>query len=232
MRLKKVAAAAVAMVMAVSMLSVPVFAAGADDSTGAGTTTTTPSEDPDANGAKVDTGTPSSTSGTGTASTEVYLKYAESNTQLSVTVPIKVTFAVKDNGEFITPKAASYQIKNNSLVPVYVDKIAVTGVASNYSFADNSAPTGKVVKLTMQAGDANTNTAGLVKLDTTNSKEEQEVTQKGWQLKAAKKSGETITADTLNVKFEGKVGEVDSDLADNAVTLCHITYTIKAGTAK
>lgn len=196
MKLKKIAAAAVAMAMAVSMLSVPVFAAEGES---VGT---------DSNGTLTDH----------KASTTVNVIYSNDASQLSVTVPISVTFAVKSNGEFVCP--TNYKLVNKSVVPVYVDDISVTEVTEGYSLVA-SATTAKQIQLTMKAG---SDTTGLALIGTNS----QTYTKSNWEMAATTNDEGT----PLAVSFSGKAGAAESAWAKkDATQLFKIVYTIKAGTS-
>ena len=225
MRLKKVAAAAVAMVMAVSMLSVPVFA---DE--------TTPTEEQQ--GAAVDTTTTSDykadkNSETGTATTKVNLIYSKMADQLSVTVPISVTFAVKSTGEFVTPSAGAYYIKNSSIVPIHVAEIKaeMTNDNSSYSFSDSEITEGETqskvyLKLEQKKkDDSSSNATNYAVLNNSNVQ-----LQGNWDIAA--KNGDDGTK--MELHFVGAVSKagLKSTWADSSDQICTITYTIGAGKAK
>lgn len=250
---KKLAAAALAVVMALSM-SVPAFAAA--DGTVKNQGQAVSSENYKGDGqVESKLTTDSSNTGnaaptTGTASTNVKLIYSEDATQLTVTVPLSVTFAVQDSGKFVTP--TNYTIINGSRIPVYVTGIEIKEVNSTpkYTFVNDEesvtegsmnvylsiAP--KKGKVTTAASDydAGQNKAGdAVKFGSTTQISDK--TQ--WNMSA--KGGDT---NALNMTFDGKIGSIDaawaSDQIKNDTTkgsnkgvhLFTITYTIKAGNAE
>lgn len=220
MRLKKVAAAAVAMVMAVSMLSVPAFAVETS-----GTTTKTDSA---AKYEDVGEGVESNLDTTkGTASTKVNVIYSSSSAQLSVTVPISVTFAVWNDLSLITPSEGTYKIVNNSSVPVHVTSVEVTP-AENAEYqlvsdVKNATGIDKAMQLTMKVGTQE------IKLESNSDKsaKEQNPTAGQWDIAAKGETNSSLTA-TFS---DGAVNKIDANwIKKDATTLFNITYTVKAGT--
>lgn len=225
MRLKKIAAAALALAMTVSMVSVPVFAAEGDNGEGVSQTTVNfkeKSNHTDQGGGAKDAGT---------ASTDVKIIYSTDATQLSVTVPIAITFAVDGEKNLIAP--TSYGITNESVIPVYVKEITVSGKDNGYNLIDTVTSTGaKNMQLTMVAG------TDEIKLKTnsvtlTQAENQTIGTANQWNIPA--KKGQDGTK--LSITFKnGKVDAVDPDWATvtnkNGVELFRITYTIEAGAVK
>ena len=221
MRLKKVAAAAVAMVMAVSMLSVPVFAEEDNSATNSYTSeaeTSTRTND-------------TSKSDNNTATTDVKLFYASSSSQLSVTVPMSITIAIKGDKTLDTP--SNYKIVNNSYVPVHVESIKVAAESGNNKYAlvsDVSASnvSGNAMQLKMKSSATGATDVALLsgESDTIS------LVAGQWDIAAtddAKKGTECAISFS-----DGKVNKVDESLIktkDSAVKLFTITYTIKAGKA-
>lgn len=214
MRLKKIAAAAVAMVMAVSMMAVPVFAA-------AGTVDISDQAPFDAD--------------TNQASTKVNLVYSSAANNLSVTVPLNLTFAIKSDGTLQFPN--DYKIINNSVVPVHVTNIQVTMIDGDYALV-NAEPAERQVRLSMTANsDGAHDTVHFV----ANEKAQNEpqtfgqdaATKKAWVIAAGKLLSGNATGKELTLTFgdDGKVGSIKTDWANKATEFCSITYTIAAGTA-
>ena len=216
MKLKKFAAAAVAMVMAVSMLSVPVWAA---DTQGEGEKVT-----------NVGTNVSSNLTN-GSASTNVNVIYSNSSSQLSVTVPIAITFAVKNDKTFICPSDDAYNIVNNSVVPVHVTTVNVATVENNGDYTlvsdtDFNTASGNVAKLKMQNG-TDTDSLELTASDTNGTA--LDITPANWNLAA---TGDTSGKNKLTLKFsDGAVNNVDAKWVNSTeTTLFKITYTVAAGT--
>lgn len=63
-----------------------------------------------------------------TAETDLMLKVDD--TQLSVTAPLTITYAMKADGTFVTPPAASVKITNNSIMSVAVKSFTVVPLAN------------------------------------------------------------------------------------------------------
>ena len=217
MRLKKIAAAAVAMVMAVSMMAVPVFA--------------------DAGKVSIDEN-PTAFDNTNQAKTEVKLVYSDANGNLSVTVPLHVTFAVDSQGKLTYPD--NYKIVNNSVVPVHVTDIKVTMLDQDYVLVNTTpAANAQEVKLSMTA-------TSNEKSDTVNfvatkggTNVEQTFTKTGtnceaWNIPAGKKLSGDVTGTALPLTFgtDGAVGSIKADWANEATQFCNIIYTVAAGVAK
>ena len=154
----------------------------------------------------------------GTASTQVKVVYTKDVSQLSATVPLSITFAVRSNGEFITPDG--YGITNNSVVPIHVSEIKVSDIAEGYEFVTNvDDVTGKKMRLQMNTENGSS-----------------PITLKGYSGgEAFDKSDWVIESGSnnkLGITFSGgKVGTFEADWANGATDLFKITYTIKAGTA-
>ena len=213
MRLKKIAAAALAVAMTASMMAVPAFAAGT-------------------NGEDVDTVTNNGTLTNRSASTDVKVIYSETSTQISATVPLYVTFAIKNDRTFIYP-TADYEIKNNSVVPIYVDEIKVKMKDDKTELTDtiDTSAEKQQVKLAMQPG--NGDKLQLKATDNTDG-DVQSITKSAWQMDA--KDG---TNANLKITFsDGEVNKVDTswikalNTQDHGTTLFTVVYTIKAGEAQ
>lgn len=208
MRLKKIAAAAVAMVMAMSMMAVPVFAATGSASTD------TPTE---------------FGSTDNKAHTDVLIVYTNEAGNLSVTVPMNLTFAVKSDGTILYPN--TYKIVNNSVVPVHVTNIAVSMSDTTYTLGDEA--NGKVAKLSMTATakDGSTDIVNFVADSAVNKNQtygQTAETIKAWNIGARESATEGTE---LALTFpNSKVGDIKAAWANGAEYFCDITYTIAAGT--
>ena len=217
MRLKKIAAAALALAMTASMMAVPAFAAEGDH--GEGVATTNPSTTYNNNGK---------------AETQVKLVYDTDINQLSVTVPISVTFAVLNNNTLAVP--TTYAITNNSYIPVHVDKLEVKQSEGNtkYSlvddFTDKTKSTNEI-KLAMTPADG---TAVQLK-SASQTETDQNITKSEWNIGAAKFEQSEKAPTTLGITFEGSVNGVDAGWikeANNGAHLFTLVYTVAAGAAQ
>lgn len=216
-KMKKLAAAALAVAMAVSMLTLPAWAAG--------------------QGEEVDTTSPNEFKN-GSASTNVNIKYSTDTSQLTVTVPLNITFAVKSTGEFVTPTEGTYYIQNNSIVPIHVEKIEAKfedNTFSEYSFVNsNNSLTDKQVYLKLSQAatttEADTSKGNSVTFETPN---ESNSLKGKWNIAAMTNDGLTNEGPKLSLKFEGNMYKqnISNKWANSTPKLCTITYTIAAGTA-
>lgn len=156
----------------------------------------------------------------GTASTQVKVVYTKDVSQLSATVPLSITFAVRSNGEFITPDG--YGITNNSVVPIHVSEIKVSDIAEGYEFVtDEDEVVGKKIRLQMQTE----NSSSSIQLQGKTGARPQVFDEADWVI-------ESGSNNKLGITFSGgKVGTFEADWANGATDLFKITYTIKAGTA-
>lgn len=156
----------------------------------------------------------------GTASTQVKVVYTKDVSQLSATVPLSITFAVRSTGEFITPEG--YGITNNSVVPIHVSEIMVSDIAEGYEFVLNEDDvTGKKLRLQMKAENSNSS----ITLQGGTGERPQSFNKSDWVI-------ESGSNNKLGITFSGgKVGTFEADWANGATDLFKITYTIKAGTA-
>ena len=212
MRLKKIAAAAVAMVMAMSMMAVPVFAATGSASV--------------AGESKFD-------ANDNTAHTDVLIVYTNEGGNLSVTVPMNLTFAVTSTGEIKYP--SNYKIVNNSVVPVHVTNIAVSRSDADYTLGAEA--NGKVAKLSMTATakDGKTDTVNFVADSPLGKNQNQKYGQTAdtinvWNIGAreSEAKGTELALTFPNSKIDPNA--IKAAWANKAEYFCDITYTIAAGT--
>ena len=232
-KMNRIAAAALAVVMAVGVMAMPAFATSYNTKVGENVS------DDTFNWSSTNT---DDTAKTGTASTDVHLVYSTAASQLSVTVPISVTFAVKSTGDFVCPTDKAYYIENNSVVPVHVegikaefDKTGSSAKFSNYSFvsSDTTLTTGQVYLKMSQSGSSETDDE--VTSTTGSATFEKELKKSdlagSWNIKA-KKNETSASGVQMQLKFEGKMfaGDIDASWANSDVKMCTITYTIAAGT--
>lgn len=153
---------------------------------------------------------------TNDASTDVYLKVGEeAMANLSATVPLKVTLAVKANGDIVAPANTAYKITNNSKFPVKVTNVK-TVAETGYSFVTAHATANNELLLTLKPGNGtavnlSTLTGGAA------------VTATDWN--AAANGG------TIGLLFAGSVSNLQADItATDGVKAFTVTYTIAAGT--
>ena len=139
----------------------------------------------------------------GTASTQVKVVYTKDVSQLSATVPLSITFAVRSNGEFITPDG--YGITNNSVVPIHVSEIKVSDIAEGYEFVtEEDEVAGKKIRLLMQAE----NSSSSVKFQGCSGGESFRETD--WVIQSGSNN-------KLGITFSGgKVGTFEADWANGA----------------
>lgn len=164
----------------------------------------------------------------GSGSTAVKVIYSSNSGQISATVPISITFAVKNDKTFVYPTTDTYKIVNNSVVPVYVSNIAVVFGSADYKLV-NAAPAANEdyneIQLSMTAGTDTINLVGDVASLDSNSTPINQTIGDGtkWNIAAG---------GNLPINFSnGKVYEVDSAWVGSAATLFSIVYTISTGSA-
>lgn len=152
---------------------------------------------------------------TGTDTTKVYLE-ADDGT-LSVSAPTEIHVMVKADGSFITPSAASTQIKNASIFGVHVDKI--TAAAENgFALVTDAATTSSndAVQYSVQP---NSGTAVQI-ADYVGGNE---VAGSDWDMTKAGTEG-----DHLDLTTAGAINNVTKDLnADQQFAT--LTWTFQAG---
>lgn len=155
-----------------------------------------------------------------TGATEVTVEIDSSN--ISVTVPLSFTIVAKvDGGDATSPGTDAYQIKNNSTIPVRVEKIAIAlNDATNWAFKDTA----------ITAGAAPT-TAGVNDIYMTVNGQVLAVqgattpgTAASWNIPAH----DGTDPGTLSLPIVASTSKLDQ--TTTATNLITITYTISAGT--
>lgn len=153
---------------------------------------------------------------TNAASTDVYLKIGDdAANNLSATVPLSVTLAVKADGIIVAPAASSYKITNTSAFPIKVANVK-TVAETGYNFVTVHALASNELLLTLKAG-----SGSAVNLDTWNSATGASVTGNVWN---AAGNG------TIGLELAGSVKNLSVDITGaTGVKAFTITYTIAAG---
>lgn len=143
------------------------------------------------------------------------------NQNLSATVPLNVTFAVKDDGTFICPD--EYAITNTGSEYIHVTDISVTMEDTSYSLVNSTALNDHEVYCTMTA--ANTLETEAVNFVCSAVSQEQ-----SFGTTPNKKLLWNIAAgETLPLAFSGKMNSGNAHDFSTAHKLFTITYTIASG---
>lgn len=137
---------------------------------------------------------------------------ADAKTNLSATVPINVTLAVKADKSIVAPEATSYKISNTGSIAFHVSGISTT-LSDPYTF--NPVAGENTLNLTLKPGSgsaitlaANTNTIAA----------------------SAKEDWNIAAGSNLGLTFAGNVGNITADIT-SATQVFTVTYTITAGIA-
>lgn len=152
---------------------------------------------------------------TGTASTEVNLKFSSDASQLSASVPLSVTLAVKKDMSLAAPDATAYKISNTGPIPFHVSDISVA-TETNYALVTTAPASAGDIKLTLAAGSDD------IALAASSSPSQQVIAAPAqWNVAPSNNLGLTL-----------KNGSVFS-IGDwtSATKVFTITYTIAAGVA-
>ena len=134
--------------------------------------------------------------------------------QLSFEVPTKIAFMAKANGALQGPAAESTVIKNNSVSPIHVTKIAVSTDNTGWTLVDDADPN-KVA----------TENSLSFKLKNEIATIEKEVSGNTWNIAYA---GAPDGKDSLQIETEGKVCRVTKDLSQEQ-NAASIKWTLAAG---
>ena len=128
---------------------------------------------------------------------------------LSATVPINVTLAVKADKTIVAPEPTSYKISNNGAIAFHVNKISTT-LTDPYTFSTTAGD--NTLNLKLKAGtDAITLASGVNAIGAAAQ----------WNVAAG---------NDLGLTFSGSVGNITEDIT-TAAQVFTVTYTIEAGTA-
>lgn len=128
---------------------------------------------------------------------------------LSATVPINVTLAVKADKSIVAPAATVYKIANTGSIAFRVSGIS-TALTSPYTF--NTTPGANTLNLTLTGG---SDTIALVANSCTIG------TAAQWNVAAGS---------DLGLTFAGSVGNIAADIT-TAAQVFTVTYTLTAGSA-
>lgn len=156
-----------------------------------------------------------------TGSTDTTKTYLQGDSAtMSVSAPSEIHVMVKADGSFITPTAASTQIKNASIFGIHVSKLA-SATANSFTFAADAskATTDNAVQYSIQPGSG---TAVQIS-DCTKGKA---LTTTDWNLT---KTGTDGAA--LNLTTAGAINNVTKDLGSDQ-QFATLTWTFAPGSNK
>ena len=151
--------------------------------------------------------------GDNTQETVVSIKTATGTTSsnLSATVPLTVTLAVKANGTIIGP--GNYTVTNTSVMPIKITSVVVA--AQNGFKITAEQPGTDITAITMKNDEDTTGTALNAWIST--------VTGTKWNMTAKNTANASV-----GITFGGEVTSITQDIT-NAVPAFTITYTIASG---
>ena len=128
---------------------------------------------------------------------------------LSATVPLNVTLAVKANKDIVAPASTSYKVSNTGSIAFHVSGIS-TALTSPYIF--NATPGANTLNLTLTGGtDAIALASGACAI-------------------AAADQWNVAAGSNLGLTFAGSVGNITADIT-TAAQVFTVTYTLTAGIA-
>lgn len=128
---------------------------------------------------------------------------------LSATVPINVTLAVKANKDIVAPAPTSYKISNTGSIAFHVSGISTT-LTEPYTF--NAIPGANTLNLTLTGGSDTITLAS------------------GTSAIGAAAQWNVAAGSDLGLTFAGSVGNIAADIT-TATQVFTVTYTITAGVA-
>lgn len=155
----------------------------------------------------------------GSATTTVSIKFSTDSSQLSASVPLAVTLAVKNDKSIVAPANTAYKITSTCLIPIHVSGISVT-TSSGVKLVTNTPAADGEIKLALKAG---TDSIALAAPTAATAAPQTIGTAAQWNIAAS---------ETLGLTFEnGAVYNIPSAWATTATQIFTVTYTLAAGSA-